>query len=68
MQAILSQFSKTNKVSIYSYENDKDNAIFSGLQEMDGDEEVEPDIDNDAGDEINSAVEASDNAMMDQLI
>ena len=55
-------------MSIYSYENDKDNAIFSGLQEMDGDEEVEPDIDNDAGDEINSAVEASDNAMMDQLI
>jgi hypothetical protein len=67
MQAILSQF-VTNKASTCSDGNDEDDAVFSGWQVVDNDDKVEPDMDNDDGDEIDSAVEASDNAMVDQVV
>ena len=68
MQAILSQFSRTNTATTDSDENDEDDAALGGLQEVDDDEEVEPDIDNNDNDEIDGAVEASDNAMVDQVV
>jgi hypothetical protein len=41
----------------------------SRLQEEDDDEEVDPDVDDDDdNDEIDSAVEASDNAMVDDVV
>jgi hypothetical protein len=46
-------------------ENDEDDAMFSGLQEVDDDEEMEPVIGSDDGDKIDSAVQASDNVIVD---
>jgi hypothetical protein len=66
-QAILSQFSKTNKATTDSDDHDEDDAVFSGLQEVDDEEEVEPEMDDDDGDEIDSAVDASDNVMVDEV-
>jgi hypothetical protein len=45
-----------------------DNAMFSRLQEEDDDDEVDPDEDDDNGDGLDSAVEASDNAMVDGVV
>lgn len=66
-QPILSQFSKTNKATTDSDDNDEDDAVFSGLQEVDDEEEVEPEMDDDDGDEIDGAVDASDNVMVDEV-
>jgi hypothetical protein len=69
--AILSQFSKTNNATTYSDEDSEDNAIISKLQEEDDDEEVDPDVDDDndnGNDEIDSAVEASDKEMVDDVV
>jgi len=68
MQAILSQFSKANKATTDPDEDNEDNAMFGRLQEEDDDDEVDPDEDDDDGDELDSAVEASDNAMVDGVV
>ena len=64
IQAILSQFSKNKKATT---DSDGDDAIISRLQEEDDDEEVDSDVDDD-NDKINSAVEASNNAMVDNVV
>lgn len=42
--------------------------MFSRLQEEDDNDEVDPDEDDDDGDGLDSAVEASDNAMVDGVV
>jgi len=51
-------------------DDEDDDATLSGLQEVDDDEEVEPYFDGGDGydaDELDNAVEASDQAMVDEV-
>jgi hypothetical protein len=63
VQAILSQFSKSNKATPDFNEDNDNDAVFCALQEEDDDEEVDLDVYDDDG-----AVEASDNAMVDEIV
>ena len=68
MQAILSQFSKTNKATTDPDKDNKDDTVLRRLQEDDNTEEMDSDDDDDDdGDEIDSTVEASDGAIVDEV-
>ena len=56
-------------MTTYSNKDSEDNAIISRLQKEDDNEEVDLDVDdNNDNNEIDSAVEASDNTMVDVII